>query len=602
MYQFNDTHREHFNDDLFKRENEDIIKSIYNVVKSCEQDKCFTLKLLKFEVIEDYEAIYNALRNHEERRRRKNDKTENLYDFINIKDTDMMLIRIIWLIRHNDTERQEIDNKTIQVINPTENMEVLIAVPRFVRKYYFRLNGNYYTTVFQIVDGSTYNNSTANQSKVDTVSLKTLFSPVRIFRGFVEHKDLITGETIKIIEYNSNIFNTSTNALYYILANYGLYGALQFLNINCVNITSAPVTDNRYVCFCKNGIYVSAPRVCFQDAMVQSLVATLLSGIMKDTTINSLYDQRYWLQVLGMAYKNASVDKGLFVLDSVDGIFDLTTQEDLHLPPEDKENIYTAIRWMLREFSNLRVKEITNETTKRIRISDYIAQVYGTRMNHSLYGLSDLGRRVTLTKIKQRIYTNPMFLMNNIAGLSNLINYRDMVNDNDATVALKYTYKGISGLGEDGSSVQPIYRYVDPSHIGILDLDTSSGSDPGMSGMICPMTKIYNHNFSQYEEPNEWASKYIPIEEKFKAGTIRPISFDESPDSPQQYISYRDQMVQENIDYNKIYCPITDLDDPSIVYSSVQEIIDQSDNTEVEKSLFTIVDDDYEDDYFNEDE
>jgi hypothetical protein len=195
-----------------------------------------------------------------------------------------------------------------------------------------------------------------------------------------------------------------------------------------------------------------------------------------------------------------------------------------------------------------------------------------------------------------------MFLMNNIAGLSNLINYRDMVNDNDATVALKYTYKGISGLGEDGSSVQPIYRYVDPSHIGILDLDTSSGSDPGMSGMICPMTKIYNHNFSQYEEPNEWASKYIPIEEKFKAGTIRPISFDESPDSPQQYISYRDQIVQENIDYNKIYCPITDLDDPSIVYSSVQEIIDQSDNTEVEKSLFTIVDDDYEDDYFNEDE
>ena len=76
-------------------------------------------------------------------------------------------------------------------------------------------------------------------------------------------------------------------------------------------------------------------------------------------------------------------------------------------------------------------------------------------------------------------------LINNISTMSNLISYRDKVNDNDATSALKFTYKGISGLGEDGASIQDVYRYVDPTHIGILDLDSSSGSDPGMSGMIC---------------------------------------------------------------------------------------------------------------------
>ena len=69
-----------------------------------------------------------------------------------------------------------------------------------------------------------------------------------------------------------------------------------------------------------------------------------------------------------------------------------------------------------------------------------------------------------------------------------------------------HTYKGISGLGEDGSSVQPVYRYVDPSHVGILDLDASSASDPGMSGVLCPLQRIYGDSisFSEFEEPNTW--------------------------------------------------------------------------------------------------
>ena len=176
MREFNESHRENFNPNLFKRNTQDIIDSIYQIVKSCERDKYFTLRLEKFQVIEDYEEIINALKKHEESRRRKNDKSPNSYDFINIRDTDMALIRLIWFIRHNDMERQEINGVTKEVLNPSTRLEVLIAVPRFVRDYYFRLSGNYYTATFQIVDGSTYNNSTASQSKVDTVTMKTMFT------------------------------------------------------------------------------------------------------------------------------------------------------------------------------------------------------------------------------------------------------------------------------------------------------------------------------------------------------------------------------------------------------------------------------------------
>ena len=200
MREFNETHREEFNPLLFERSNEEIVEAIRAVVQSCERDKYYTLKLLSFDVIYDYEEIYNILREHEQRRKKKNDKEANSYDFINIRDTDMTLVRLNWLVRHNGIERIEENGVTKEVINPEEVMEVLIALPRFVKGYYFRLSGNYYTTIFQIVDGSTYNNSTASQSKVDTVTMKTMFMPIRIFRSFNTLIDVNTKQEIKQIE------------------------------------------------------------------------------------------------------------------------------------------------------------------------------------------------------------------------------------------------------------------------------------------------------------------------------------------------------------------------------------------------------------------
>lgn len=592
MRMFNETHREQFEPQLFKRDNEEMVASIAEVVKSCEKDKYFTLKLLSFETIYDYEKIYDTLRNHEEKRKKKNSKLENIYDFINIKDTDMILIKLEWLIRHNGVERQEIDGKTIEVVNPQDIMEVLIALPRFVKGYYFRLSGNYYTTTFQIVDGSTYNNSTASQSKVDTVTMKTIFSPLRIFRCFRDMTDLNTNTTIKVIEYNANIFSNTVNALYYLLAHFGIYGLNQMLDIDCVRVSLQPDNRPEMLCFQKHHIYITCPRICFQDPVVQSYCATLYSGIYKDTDINDLFNVRYWLRNLGLSFKNASIDKGLFVLDSVDGIYDNITKRDLHLPDEDKENIYTIIRWLLREFSQLRVKENTDVRTKRIRIADYISAIYANRINKGLYRISDMGRRVTLKKVAQAIYTQPMFILNNMSAQSNLVSYRDMVNDNDATVALKYTYKGISGLGEDGASVQPIYRYIDPSHVGILDLDASSNSDPGMSGMICPMTKIYNNSFSEYQEPKTWEENYAQYREQYKQGKVCPVTFD-NPPAPYEYYNLREQIVKEELELNRVTCPVENINDPSILYTcSAQQLEKNMINDQHAKSLFSIIKED----------
>ena len=592
MRQFNETHREDFNPQLFQRDNDEIIQAIRDVVESCQRDKYYTLKLLSFTPIYDYEEIYNTLRNHEEKRRKKNDKSDNIYDFINIRDTDMCLIKIEWLVRHNGVERIEENGKTREVVNPEQVLEVLIAVPRFTRKYYFRLSGNYYSTIFQIVDGSTYNNSTASQSKVDTVTMKTMFMPIRIFRSFNENMvDMNTNLPVKTIEYQSIIFNNVVNVIYYILAAYGLYGTMQFLEIRSVWLSNKPVLRDDVYCFEKNGIYIVCDKYCFNnDAVVQSLCGTLYDGIMKIEDINELFDQRYWLKNLGMAFKNASVSKGLFVLDSIDGIYDNITLNDLHLPMRDKENIYCVLRWLIREFSNLRSKENVDVRTKRIRIADYIAAVYATKLNKGIHRISDMGNRVTLKKVIQAVYTAPMFLISGISGatMSNLVSYRDLVNDLDSMTALSYTYKGISGLGEDGSSIQPVYRYVDPSHIGILDMDASSASDPGMSGMICPMAKLYGNDssFSDYQEPNEWRNNYFPIEAKYKEGTRKPLTFDKEPEG-YDYLGMREKIVQEELDINRIRCPITNINDPTQLYTCSQAKINEIPQEEI-KSIFSL--------------
>lgn len=585
MRQFNETHREQFNPELFKRDNEEMIEVIHKILLSCEADKYYTLKLIKFEVITNYKEIYNTLREHEESRRRKNSKGENTYDFINIKDTDIILIRAVWFIKHTGIERIETNEGTKEVLDPQKNLEVLIALPRYVKKYYFRLSGNYYNTTYQIVDGSTYNNANARQSKVDTNTLKTNFSPIRIFRSFRDLVDVNSKETLKLTEYSSIIFKNTVNAYHYLLAFLGLYGLSEFLGINCVYVTTHQFDNPDYYCFKKHNIYISVPKICFQDPMVQSYVVALYAAINKDTNINQLFDIRFWLINLGAAFKNASVEKGLFQLDSIDSIYDILTKEQLHLPEEDKKDIYCIFRWMLREFSNIRMKENVDVRTKRVRIADYIGQLYATNLNRGIHRISDLGKKVTLKKIEQAIYTQPFYILHNVSSptMTNLISYKDLVNDNDATAALKYTYKGISGLGEDGSSIQPMYRYIDPSHVGILDLDSSSVSDPGMSGMICPMTDIYGTSFSEYEEPNTWKEQYGHLQNEWKKNAIRPISFDKEPEKT-DYYAIRQKIVEEDLELTKIIAPIYN-DDPSILYTAYAETLEKEDRKKKEGNI-----------------
>ena len=152
------------------------------------------------------------------------------------------------------------------------------------------------------------------------------------------------------------------------------------------------------------------------------------------------------------------------------------------------------------------MKDNLDVVIKRIRFEDYIAAIYASKLSPGIYRISDLGAKADIKSLRRAVNIRPDYLLSAITK-QKFINYRNMVNDMDSIIAIKYTYKGISGIGEKTNQVSQIYRNVDISHIGRLDPDTSSNSDPGLTGSLCPLTKLYDNSFEEYEEPNEWDEK-----------------------------------------------------------------------------------------------
>ena len=212
-----------------------------------------------------------------------------------------------------------------------------------------------------------------------------------------------------------------------------------------------------------------------------------------------------------------TIEKGMNVLDSIEHIYDESTRAMIRLPEELKHNIYCILKWLICEFSNLRVKDNLDLATKRIRFAEYIAAMYAAKLSKGIYRIADLGNKADLNSIQKAINIRPMYLIEEIQK-SRLVNYRNMVNDSDGFAALKFTYKGIAGIGEKSqNSVANVFRAVNPSHLGRLDLNSSSATDPGLSGVLCPLCQIQDDGFfDNYKEPIFWEEDIAKLLNEYK--------------------------------------------------------------------------------------
>lgn len=510
-----DENRPHFNRELFDRDNYEVIEYLKKVALSCERSLYFIIKVEGFRVIENYEEIHRILYNREQAKinRNKNKKQDNPYDYINLKDSDIMLLQIDYFIAVKDA---------LGAIEKSQRFTVTIAVPRIVNKYYYRIRGNIYQAIYQIVDASTYNNTNSN-SKKQSITTKTMFMPIRLYRNCYKTTDA-DGKDLKFTTYKSRIFNKNVPVMEYFLARLGLEATIAYLGIpfGIINIgemydeTSPYVEDNYH--FKSNGIHITVPKYIFDnDLVVQCFVMTLYDRLTKSGNVENLAQQiftkDFWLIALSSRFTSMiSVSKGYSILDSLEACYDIITKESIRLPDDEKKDIYAILRWMVREFNALRLKDNTDLTTKKIRRGEYIAAAYATKLSKAIYRANDQ-KKITCDEIRRYIDVEPDFLLNYISK-DKLVSYRNSVNDNDGITCLKYSYKGTQGIE---SNPPDAYRRIKPSHIGRVDLDSSSASDPGMTGIICPMAKTDGGSFKSDEtEPNTWSQDFDTLIQEFR--------------------------------------------------------------------------------------
>ena len=204
-----------------------------------------------------------------------------------------------------------------------------------------------------------------------------------------------------------------------------------------------------------------------------------------------------------------TLEKGYSILDSFESIYDISTRDSIRLPLEDKETSYHVIRWIMREFNKLRIKDNLDIRCKKIRFATHIASLYAFKIAKGIYRVSDMNKKASIISIRKAIKTDPHYLLTAIAR-SGLAPYSNETSDKDSMLALKFTYKGVSGLGENSSqSIPDIYRSIHPSHIGRVDLDSSSDGNPGITGTICPYAPVYDGFFDEYQEPNSWEEEFL---------------------------------------------------------------------------------------------
>ena len=516
--------RPKFNKALFERNEDEIVNELMNVIYSCERNnKFFSIKVESYRVVEDYEEINDILckyYNDLTKNKSKSKKSDNQYEYINLNESCIRLL----IVRYYIKDRTDDDH-----------LEVIIAIPRIIDKYYFKINGIMRSTLFQIVDGSTYNNGTSN-AKVPSITLKIIFMALRITRYF-SVLTTVDGEELKLTYYHSRVFNKGVAAAKYIFAKYGYYGAIEFLGLeNSIYITRVdPKNPDFYTFAISDNIFISSPKFLLsRNVLLQSVLVTLYNNIVPGINFEEIFNREYWVRSLGVEFAGGGhdrllsiysgedesgddvLDKGYSILDSFEYIYDIGTRESIKLPDSEKETTYHIVRWIMREFNSLRLKDNLDIGYKKIRFAEYIASLYAFKIAKGIYRISDMNKKINIASIRKAIRTDPNYLLMAISK-SNMVSYRNMVSDMDSMQALKFTYKGVSGLGEKSNkSIPEIYRSIHPSHITRVDLDASSDGNPGITGTICPYANIYDGFFEDYQEPNAWQSEFLSTMDSYK--------------------------------------------------------------------------------------
>lgn len=535
IYNFNKTHIEPFNQNIFTRSTDKIFHYLQQILLSCQRrigiDGYFTLEVENFEIINNYKDCLDILAKYQDAAINKSTKlkasAENRYSYIDLKTTDLALLIVTY---------------KIETFEGVERFENIVAVPRIMHKFFVNINGNQRSLLFQMVE-STYNNATSS-SKHNMITMKSIFNAIRIYRH-VDKRTTVNGEEVELVSYDADLFKKSVPVVDYIFAKMGFISGIQFLGLDgFIHLTTFdPKKDYMYT-FCPkktSGMYISVPKKFLeQNRVAQHVVNALCIEFNRKVAVYpDILGRQAWIYLLGRHFNIATpYAKGISVLSSLDLIYDRITKETTYLPEIDKADIFCIFRWMIYMYDALYLKSNLDLRMKRIRCEEWVAALIAPKISKAIYALSDMGERVTLKQIKKRISIDPLLIINELAK-SSLSNFHDMVSDVDCFVATKESNQGVSGISDGTSQSLPdSYLYLNESHIGILGLSESSPSSVGSSSNLTPFTKFDENGYFStwgFKEPNNYRKKLETQINNFRKDKIE-----------KEVIRFKKMMIRDN--------------------------------------------------------
>ncbi len=450
-------------------------------------------------------------------KREKGLKKKDRFDYKFISDN-----RCGRLIVKLEITLPEKDPKTGEISIHKHHLTKSMLIPLQDDDGYFYLNGSKKYLIYQLVEKSTYTTS-------QTITLKSLM-PIAVKRRTIDVAEVnqrsITTEKLKkngvdvyedgkeytLPVYNVYVFKKEVPIILFYLSK-GSAWTLDFLGVSGImrfveRIDDTPVDENGEL----ENIYFQISSKCFlecnrkifdESIYVQSIVGGFMQVCTNRVTVEQLEEDReLWIKKVS---NPPNLEKGYSILKSLNRMLDETTKKILKIHPYHKKDIYTLLRWMMQEFTVLRLKDNMNLENKRLRCNEYIASLLTLHFSSKLQGIISQGENATISKYKDMFNFPGNMLIQKMEN-AGILRFDDDVNDMNFFSKFKFTVKGPhSQGGKNSNNISMKTRGLHPSYLGYFDVLVCGNSDPGLSGVISPFTKMEGLYFDNSDEPDDYA-------------------------------------------------------------------------------------------------
>ena len=459
----------------------------------------------------------------------------------------------------------------IFTIRVTTNLNEKIIEKRIL--YPIEYNGFYYNNgkrmkaIWQLVDGSTYAQRGKN-------TLKSRM-PIIIYQN---RKRVITD--INDMSYIACSYSYALNSkskkpgakakvkfinpIMIYSAKMGYTNTIDFFGMKDIVwlVPKVKNDEDEFYYFPLDDIFIKVRKHHFEKyELVRSFVCMTYNLHSADfpVTIKNMDDREYWICRIGTvgAAKNKNLstfrEKGITTVFMIERLLDATTIKNLRLPMYYKHSIYYLIYWMMISFDELRTKSNIDMANKRIRKNEYIVNSsLGKKINENINRLIEKrgkSRLNSMDTLLELFNFGSDIIISGMRNLNDLIKTDDIVNDNDFILDIAFSSKGPQSLGDgNNKKIATKYRYLHPSMAGILDLNTSSNSDIGLSGSFTPFAKLYDkYYFTPDREPCQARYRFEKELENEEFRKLNASSFEDYIKRLEKHDKFEDLLKYEPI-------------------------------------------------------